>query len=203
MVLSSVPCSLFKQAMEVSSLAQDLRSSAEARAFCSNMALEFGKVKAAWESLCWQHGMEGMQAKAEFGHECLRETLMQFRPVFADKCEHYQAMTVVAQLLTVFNTMTLTDLMKTEVTRATCWVEYRNILPHVYRDLSATRAEVMDQMVKGKSEHVWDILAKSDRELSSLVSEMPEDSTYILKSLAEVQELLRTLMGMMHPAIEV
>lgn len=89
------------------------------------MALLYVDVLLVWQGLMVILGAEELNAKASFGHECLRELLMRFRcfPLIAHTPQHMDDCLEMIQLLTVLANMTFTMSMGSEVNHASNWVD--------------------------------------------------------------------------------
>lgn len=72
------------------------------------MALTYEEVLKVWQGLEIILGMSVLNEKGDFGHECLRETLIRLQclPLFNETPENMDVLLSMVQLLTVLRNMT-------------------------------------------------------------------------------------------------
>ena len=164
------------------------------------MSLHFADIKALWDCLSGIHGLDEMRCLGEMGHECVRETLMQFSDVFAGDPGALESLKDMVQMLTVFYNMTGAAVMKVEVTEGNCWVDKNRIFPAPRSPpMGETRHEIFSIFAcKDMSLNIVN-LQTSRKELEALQSEIPEEFVAAKACVAKSQVLIKDLMFLADP----
>lgn len=164
------------------------------------MSLDFADIKAVWECLCSIHGLDGMRDLGEMDHECIRETLMNFSTVFADEPSAQESLKDMVQVLTVFYNMTCASIMKTEIAKATCWADKKEIFPvPCFPQIGTTRQETASLLTYGNTALFIEHLEKSHVKLEELHSQIPDQFVPAKTCVAKSQVLIKELLFLLDP----
>ena len=153
------------------------------------MALTYEEVLKVWQGLEIILGMSVLNEKGDFGHECLRETLIRLQclPLFNETPENMDVLLSMVQLLTVLRNMTFYASMNGgyDGSEITTWI-------HHGRDVvgPAQPTRELKDVVGNSPEHIEDILDKSIQEVKHLQVTCSSDSFNVQQLLSKALKLL-------------
>lgn len=153
-------------------------------------AIGYAEMFMAWQGLLVLYGLPGLARMSSFQFEVIRETLIQFHPLFVEDPWNYAPSLLAAvQLLTIWECMTFKAQMDGEdqITEFDVWCEADDIMPVPKNSFK----QEMETWSKRKVEHVWSMVNAAKCAVSSLLNEsVHSTATNCIKTLQEVESLL-------------
>lgn len=159
--------------------------------------LTYDEMMKLWHGLCCLHDLGGMAERASFQHESIRETLMQFYPLFAGGQDAGPAILVAVQVLTILSCMTFKAQMDGADPDDSCklsvWVEAADIIPPPGDRTPEKFRQEMREWSTAKIEHIWSMISCSKKELATLLTEVPEACTQVIDILKKAHSALDSI----------
>lgn len=150
-----------------------------------------------WDGLVALNGLAELHSRHTWAYEVVRETLMEFLPLFRGEFVLFTAMLEMIQLLTVLSNMTFKASMdgELEVSELSCWVCWKDIVPQRrYSDDSRCDFHIeIQSMCLNKLQHSLSMVVKAEKTVDGLKNEVCHPPEYTHSNLRLVGYVLRDL----------
>ena len=165
-------------------------------------ALTYEGLLVVWNKLFFIHGFAGLAQRTSHHYECIRETLLEFYPLFAASAGWGPSLLGAVQFLTVINSMTFTAQMDGEdkISKLGCWVELGDGVPK-----PETRTAFLTKMQSWsdhKWRHVYRVMETSKKEAEILADEVGiQDDGPVHQVLEDIESLLEMIQSTLEEEI--
>ena len=161
------------------------------------MVMKCEDVKVVWLGLCVLHGLGALNTFHEFDYEVIRETLMQFLPLYRGEPHNMTPMVETIQFLTVLACMSFKATMDGEeqITELSCWMRWEDIIPTAYYapNPNCNFEDDLRSMCWAKLAYCKDIVLKSTTNLDTLLADVHPNADYIRANLRAVRYIFQRL----------